>query len=176
MSVRNDTEGQVLSWPYPLKYGKINRVELDVFVVGGGLAGAAAGIAAAQRGAKVGVADKAPIERSGCGGAGMDHYNNVLDYEGSPMTPEENIEAGMQKGRQIPRDYIALKGTWEALMELEKMGLPIRDVDDDFADSATRDEASRLCKAYDYREMVAVKLRGGQYIKPVLHEGLSASW
>lgn len=33
MSVRNNTEGQVLAWPYELKYGKINRVELDVFVV-----------------------------------------------------------------------------------------------------------------------------------------------
>jgi succinate dehydrogenase/fumarate reductase flavoprotein subunit len=172
MTVRNNTEGQLLEWPYELKYGTINRVELDVLVVGGGLAGTAAGIAAARRGARVGVADKAPIERSGCGGAGMDHYNNVLDYEGAPMTPEANIEAGMQQGRQIPRDYIALKGTWEALMELEKLGLPIRDVDDDFKGTATRDEASKLCKAYDYREMVAVKLRGGQYIKPVLYEGL----
>lgn len=172
MTVRSDTNGQNLRWPYTLKYGEVNHIYLDVLIVGGGLAGAAAGIAAARRGAKVGVADKAPVERSGCGGAGMDHYNNVLDYEGSPMTPEENIEAGMQQGRQIPRDYIALKGTWEALMELEKMGLPIRDEDDDFAGTPTRDEKTGLCKAYDYREMVAVKLRGGQYIKPVLYENL----
>ena len=170
--MKENVDRKALVWPYPLKYGKITHVELDVLVIGGGLAGAAAGISAARRGVRVGVTDKAPIEHSGCGGAGMDHFNNVLDYEGTPMTPEANIEAGMQQGRQIPRDYIALKGTWEALMELEALGLPIRDVDDDFAGTATRDEKSKLCKAYDYQEMVAVKLRGGQYLKPVLYEGL----
>ncbi len=161
-----------LEWPYLICYDKLTHVKIDVLIVGGGLAGSCAGIQAARRGAKVAVADKAPIERSGCGGAGMDHWNNVLDYPGSPMTPEENMEKGVTQGRQGHRDYIALKGTWDALMELEALGLPIRDEDGDFTGCATKDHQSGLLKAYDYRELIAVKLRGGQYIKPVLYEGL----
>ncbi len=161
-----------LAWPYPVHYGKVNHVDVDVLVIGGGLSGGCAGLAAVRRGCKVAVADKAPIKRSGCGGAGMDHWNNVLDYEGSPMTPEENLKEGNTKARQGHRDYIALKGTWEALMELEKLGLPIRDVDGDFSGTATLDEDKNLLKAYNYKDLVAVKLRGGQYIKPVIYEGL----
>ena len=166
------TVGAPIKWPYPVKYGVVNRVRVDVLVIGGGLAGGCAGLAALRRGATVAVVDKAPIKRSGCGGAGMDHWNNVLEHPGSPMTPEENIEKGSTAARQGHRDYIAIKGTWDALMELEKLGLPIRDTDDDFAGTPTRDEATKLLKAYNYKDLVAVKLRGGQYMKPVIYEGL----
>ncbi len=161
-----------LAWPYPVHYGKVNQVTVDVLVIGGGLAGGCAGLGAVRRGCSVAVVDKAPIKRSGCGGAGMDHWNNVLNYEGSPMSPEENLEKGNTSARQGHRDYIAVKGTWDALMELEKLGLPIRDVDGDFTGTATLDEKTNLLKAYNYKDLVAVKLRGGQYIKPVIYEGL----
>ncbi|MCD8127276.1 MAG: FAD-binding protein [Clostridiales bacterium] len=161
-----------LAWPYPVHYGKVNRVTVDVLVIGGGLAGGCAGLAAVRRGCTVAVVDKAPIKRSGCGGAGMDHWNNVLNHEGSPMTPEENLEKGNTQARQGHRDYIAVKGTWDALMELEKLGLPIRDEDGDFVGTATLDRRTNLLKAYNYQDLVAVKLRGGQYIKPVIYEGL----
>lgn len=163
---------QRLAWPYPVHYGKVNHVYVDVLVVGGGLAGGCAGLAAVRRGCTVAVCDKAPIKRSGCGGAGMDHWNNVLEHEDTPMTPEENLEKGNTSARQGHRDYIALKGTWDALMELEKLGLPIRDVDGDFTGTATLDPKTNLLKAYNYKDLVAVKLRGGQYIKPVIYEGL----
>ena len=118
-------------WPYKIRYGEITHVQVDVLVVGGGLAGSCAAISAAERGAKVAVADKAPIKRSGCGGAGMDHWNNLLSNPDSPMTPEENLEKGDTNGRQGHRDYIAVKGTWEALQKLDRMGLPIHeDLDD----------------------------------------------
>ncbi len=163
---------QRLAWPYPVHYGKVNQVQADVLVIGGGLAGGCAGLAALRRGCTVAVVDKAPIKRSGCGGAGMDHWNNMLDHPDSPMTPEENMERGNLHGRQGHRDYIAVKGTWEALLEMEKLGLPIRDSDGDFAGKPTLDAKTNLLKAYDYKDMVAVKLRGGQYLKPVIYEGL----
>ncbi len=172
MAYQNTFGTKVYEWPYPVAYDRVNHVDLDVLVVGGGLAGCMAGIAAARKGAKVGVADKSTIKRSGCGGAGMDHWNNVLEYEGAPMTVEENLEKGSTAGRQGNRDYIALKGTWDALMVLEQLGLPIRDEDGDFEGASTLDKERNLLKAYDYRELVAVKLRGGQYIKPVLYRGL----
>ncbi|NTV90086.1 MAG: FAD-binding protein, partial [Clostridiales bacterium] len=163
---------EAIKWPFPIKYEKINHVYVDVLVIGGGLAGGCAGIAAARKGAKVAVVDKAPIKRSGCGGAGMDHYNTVLDNPKTPMTPEENMDKATTLGRQGHRDYIAVKGAWDALMELEAAGLPVRDVEDDFAGEATRDEEMKILKAYDYRDLISVKLMGGHYIKPVIHAEL----
>lgn len=157
-------------WPYELKYGEIRHVNADVLVVGGGLAGSCAAIAAARRGARVAVADKGAIKRSGCGGAGMDHWNNLLSNPDSPMSPEENLEKGDTDGRMGHRDYIALKGTWEALMLLKEIGLPIEADLDDLAGAETVDPKTKLYKAYDYRDLVAVKLRGGQYLKPVLYQ------
>lgn len=162
---------EVFEWPYPVHYEKTIHVNTDVLVIGGGLAGCCAGIAAARRGQRVAVCDKAPIKKSGCGGAGMDHWNTILENPDSPMTTEENIEKGKDTG-MCHRDYIAEKGTWDALLELEKLGLNIRDDLDEFKGCATRDEKTKLLKAYDYREMVAVKLHGGNYIKTVLYKGL----
>ena len=159
-------------WPYPVNYDKVHHIEVDVVVAGGGLAGASAGIAAARAGAKVAVCDKAPIKRSGCGGAGMDHWNTLLSNPYSPMSVEENLEAGLTAGRQGHRDYIAVKGTWDALMELEDLGMPLRDDDHYFEGKATRDERTGFLKAYDYRDLISVKLKGGHYIKPLLYSGL----
>lgn len=157
-------------WPYPIKYGEITHVRADVLVVGGGLAGSCAAIAAARRGASVVVADKGAIKRSGCGGAGMDHWNNLLSNPYSPMSPEENLEKGNTDGRMGHRDYIAVKGTWEALQLLKEIGLPIEADLDDLKDAKTIDPNTNLYKAYNYRDLIAVKLRGGQYLKPVLYQ------
>ena len=157
-------------WPYEVQYGIITHVHTDVLVIGGGLAGSCAAIAAARRGAHVTVVDKGAIKRSGCGGAGMDHWNNLLSHPDSPMTPEENLRKGNTRGRMGHRDYIAVKGTWEALMLLKEIGLPIEADLDDLKGSECIDPKTGLYKAYDYRELIAVKLRGGQYLKPVLYQ------
>lgn len=49
-------------------------IEADVLVIGGGLAGCNAAIAAAERGCRVVVSDKGKIERSGDIGGGVDHF------------------------------------------------------------------------------------------------------
>ena len=107
---------------------------------------------------------------SGCGGAGMDHWNNLLSNPYSPMTPEENLEKGNTAGRMGHRDYIAVKGTWEALMLLKEIGLPIEADLDDLKGADTIDPNTKLYKAYNYQDLIAAKLRGGQYLKPVLYQ------
>lgn len=57
-------------------------------------------------------------------------------------------------------------------MELKRLGMPLVDDECEFDGAPTRDEATGMLKAYDYRDFVACKLRGGQYIKPLLYRGL----
>lgn len=175
MDFQRNNGTEKIKWPYKVDYDKVTHISLDVLVVGGGLAGSFAGIHAAQNGAITAVVDKAPIKRSGNGGAGMDHWNTLLNHPDSPMTPEENLARTDTRGRQGHRDYIAIKGTYDTLMELEKFGLPIRDLEGDFADANTLDKKTKLLKAYDYSNLIAVKLKGGQFLKPVLYEELLRS-
>ena len=70
------------------------------------------------------------------------------------------------------RDYIASRGTWDALLELERLGLPIRDLDGDFDGADTKDAETGLLKSYNYAKMNSIKLRGGNFVKPVLCDGL----
>lgn len=172
MNYQNNLGNEVFEWPYSVDYDKVNHIETDIVIVGASFAGCCAGLSAARRGFKVAVCDKAPIKRSGCGGAGMDHWNGVFDGPQSPVTPEDLLEKAPAFLGQGHRDYIAVKGIWAALMELERLGLPIRDEDDDFAGHPTRDEETKILKAYDYKNLVSVKLRGGHYIKPTLYYGL----
>jgi adenylylsulfate reductase subunit A len=58
---------------------ELHHFSTDVLVVGGGLAGANAAMGAAERGARVVVADKAVIERSGDIGGGVDHFLAYLN-------------------------------------------------------------------------------------------------
>lgn len=163
----------IYKWPYEVDYDKINQVCIDVLVIGGGHAGCCAGIQAARRGSSVAVVDKAPIKRSGCGGAGQDHWNTIMDNPYSPMSPEENAEKSISGSYiQGHREYIAIKGAWDALLKLEEMGLPVRDTEGYFRSSESYHKESGFLKAYDYKNLVAVKLMGGHYIKPVLYEEL----
>src|SRR5512136_1711954 len=83
----------VVKWPYPVNYGKENEVDADVLVLGGGVAGCHAAINAAKRGAKVVVVEKGAVIRSGCSGAGVDHWHGALTNPCSRITPEEMMES-----------------------------------------------------------------------------------
>ena len=61
------------------EYMSDHVLHCDVLIVGGGLAGCNAAIAAAEKGAKVVVADKGKIERSGDIGGGVDHFLAFLN-------------------------------------------------------------------------------------------------
>lgn len=160
-------------WPYPVRYGAENRIETDVLIVGAGIAGGLAAVAAAKRGAKVAVVDKAPVKISGSGGAGLDHYLRSVSDPKCTYTPEEYME--LPEGGRIfgdHRKYITAKNAWNALMELEKLGLNIRDVDDEFAGAPFRDEETKLMYAYDYKNKVNIRIRGGHHIKHVMYHWL----
>ena len=173
-SVNKNIDGSTpAAWPYPLKYGVENRIETDVLIIGAGIAGGLAAVAAAKRGARVAVVDKAPIIISGSGGAGLDHYLNCISNPDCTFTPEEFMD--MPESGRITGDhkkYITAKNSWNALVELEKLGLKIRDEDGDFAGSAFRDENSKLMYAYDYKHKNNVRIRNGHFIKQVMYHWL----
>ena len=59
---------QPLEWPYPIKWNDEKQIETDVLVLGGGIAGCWAAIAAAKKGVNVILVEKAATIRSGASG------------------------------------------------------------------------------------------------------------
>ena len=92
MSVTHES-GKLLRWPYKVNYGTERTHDADVLVIGGGIAGAWAAIAAARTGAKVIILEKAATARSGAGGVGVDHWQWAADNPASRVSPEELAQA-----------------------------------------------------------------------------------
>ncbi|MCL1835069.1 MAG: FAD-binding protein [Oscillospiraceae bacterium] len=166
-------------WPYPVKYDVENRIDTDVLIIGAGVAGSMAGLMAARRGVTVAVVDKAPIDISGCGGAGLDHYGGCISNPSASTTPEEAVsrrpDSSFSGGRIMGpdfRSYIQMKGSWDNLLELERLGLRFRDEEDEFAGAPFRDDETKIMYAYDYEAKTTIRLRGGAYIKKYMKEGL----
>lgn len=161
-------------WPFPVKYDVENRIETDVLIIGAGIAGSMAGIMAARRGVKVAVVDKAPIDVSGCGGAGLDHYGGCFSNPDCAVTPEEYVKYPAQGmfGGNDHRQYIQSKGSWDNLLELERLGLHFRDEDGEFAGAPFRDDKTKIMYAYDYRNRHTIRMRGGANIKKYMKDGL----
>jgi len=161
-------------WPFEIRYGHENRVETDVLVIGAGVAGSMAGLIAARRGVRVAVVDKAPIDVSGSGGAGLDHYGGCISNPDCAVTPEEYME--LAKNGPFPADhrmYINIKGAWDNLLELERLGLKFRDEDDEFAGAPFRDDKTKILYAYDYKTKDTIRLRGGHHIKKIMRQALA---
>jgi len=175
MSTYQETAGgSVLEWPYPVSYGKENEVSADVLILGGGLAGSFAAISAAKKGAKVVVVDKGAVIRSGSAGAGIDHWGSACTNPCSKITPEEMMALGGGGGGYGfgHTRYITCKESYDAALDLEKAGVQIRDVDDEFAGAEFRDEETKLMFAYDYETKHTIRLRGGANLKPALYNEL----
>ncbi len=172
------TETGVQEWPYPVDYGKENEFTTDVLIVGGGIAGCHAAINAAKRGVRVAIVEKGATIRSGCSGAGVDHWGVAFANPCSSITPDEIAERpSTNRGLVINYHngifrYITLKESWDALLDCEKMGLQFRDVDDEFAGAPFRDEKTKIMFAYDYVGKTTIRVRGGAKIKPILYREL----
>jgi succinate dehydrogenase/fumarate reductase flavoprotein subunit len=167
-----DFAGNSFVWPYPVNYGKEHEVDCDVLILGGGIAGCWAAIGAARTGVKVVLVEKGVTFTSGAGGSGVDHWHAACTNPASTVTPEEfaigQIEnfAGWRCGIS---QYITCRESYDTLLELEKMGVKIRDSEDEFKGSAFRDEATKMLFAYDYHAKYCVRVWGTN-TKPSLYK------
>ncbi|MBW2029711.1 MAG: FAD-binding protein [Deltaproteobacteria bacterium] len=159
-----------LRWPYPIRYDVENSVEVDVLVIGGGIAGCWAAISAARKGARVAIVEKGSVLGSGAG-TGCDHWQwSITGVPGVEITAEEFTQAlidnhgGYCNG--ISR-YIQAREGYETLLDLEQMGGKVRDTEDVFKGAQFRDERTKLLFAYDYVNKIVLRVWGTTF-KPAL--------
>jgi succinate dehydrogenase/fumarate reductase flavoprotein subunit len=138
-------QGHAPDWPYPVRYDKEQEIDADVLVIGGGIAGCWAAIAAAREGLKVALVEKADTIRSGSGGPGCDHWCNA------PANPLSTVDPDEWAVHMADRPYcngigiqIQCREDWDTLQEMELMGGKIRDTKDDYKGAQGRDEKTKL--------------------------------
>jgi succinate dehydrogenase/fumarate reductase flavoprotein subunit len=166
-----------LEWPYPIRYGEENAITSDVLVIGGGVAGCHAAINAVKRGSKVVVIDKGPVRRSGCSGAGVDHWHAACTNPCSKVTPEAMLAEYEKDGGNSYGElgngitcYITCQEGYDALLDVEKMGVPVRDLNDEFVGAEFRDNKTKYMFAYDYESKHIIRIAGGGNIKPAMYQ------
>jgi len=164
---------QSLLWPYPVRYGQETKISADVLVLGAGLSGCYAAISAARKGLKVVLVDKSSTKHSGAGGTGIDHWMDCPANPASKISPDEfaqslidDFRGGFDNGTAT---YIVARDSYQVLLELEQMGMKIRDSEDEFAGADFRDEATKLLFAYDYENKHCVRI-WGTGLKPALYK------
>lgn len=161
-------------WPYPSEIDQTETLACDVLVLGGGVAGCMAAIAAARRGQEVILVDKGAVRRSGAGGSGCDHWESAATNPCSRVTPEELHKAMMDDndGYNNPiSHYIECREGWDRLLDIEKMGGKIRDTEDEFEGADFRDDATKLMFAYDYHARYTLRVWGTTF-KPAMADEL----
>jgi adenylylsulfate reductase subunit A len=106
--------------------------ETDILIVGGGLAGNNAAIAALERGADVIVAEKGSLDRCGAIAGGVDHFMAYLN-----TAPWDTKEAYLQYVARIARGAVNLKiqeavfckELEDALERMERIGCTLKQAD-----------------------------------------------
>lgn len=160
-----------LEWPYTVKWHLEKDISTDALVLGGGIAGCWAAIAAAKKGVKVALVEKGATIRSGAGGSGCDHWESATTNPCSRVTPEE-LTLAMIKDHYGYNNgishYIECREGYDRLLDLEKMGGKIRDIEDEFKDAEFRDEKTKLLFAYDYQNKFTLRVWGTTF-KPALY-------
>ncbi len=161
-----------LRWPYPIRYGQETEIHADVLVLGGGLAGCSAAISAALRGLEVVLVEKSAVMHSGAAGAGVDHWMDCPANPASRISPDAyarsliyGFRGGFDNGIAT---YITARDSYEVLLELEQMGVKVRDTGDEFQGADFRDEATKLLYAYDYDNRHCLRV-WGTGLKPALY-------
>lgn len=159
-----------MKWPYPCETDQTETLSADVLVLGGGIAGCMAAIAAARKGQSVILVDKGAVRRSGAGGSGCDHWESAATNPCSRVTPEELHRAMMEDndGYNNPiSHYIECREGWDRLLDIEKMGGKIRDAEGEFQGADFRDEETGLLFAYDYNARYTLRIWGTTF-KPAM--------
>ena len=161
-------------WPYPNEVGQEEVAECDVLVLGGGLAGCFAAIAAAQKGKSVILVEKGATERSGSVGTGVDHWESACTNPCSQVTPEEIAEAYVEEQDYYSNGiahYITCREGYDRMLDVESYGGKIRDTEDEFKGAEFRDDKTKLMFAYDYKNKFTLRIWGSTF-KPALKKEL----
>ena len=163
----------VPEWPYEVKYDSEKQIQSDVLIVGGGLGGCFAALSAAKKGLKVVIAEKGATIRSGAAGTGIDHWHNTFTNPASKYTPDEMIEmmAAQDEYCSAHASYINMMESFGCLLDMEEMGVKIRDTDDEFRGAPFRDEETKLLFAYEY-DAIYVNRIFGHNLKPMIYKEL----
>ncbi|MBN2076457.1 MAG: FAD-dependent oxidoreductase [Dehalococcoidales bacterium] len=160
------------NWPYTVDYQKEHEVSSDVLVLGGGIAGCWAAISAARKGAKVVLVDKGATKTSGAGGSGVDHWHAAVTNPGCTIDPLEFSKVTIENyggWRCGISQHITSMESYDCLLELESMGMKIRDSEDEFKGADFRDEDTKLLFAYDYTAKYCVRVWGA-HVKQFLYD------
>ena len=161
---------KIYEWPYENEVGQRETIESDVLVLGGGLSGCFAAIAAARKGLSVVLVEKGATERSGSAGTGFDHWESACTNPCSGVTPQEIAEAYVDEQDWYSNGiahYIECREGYDRLLDLESFGGKIRDTEDEFAGAEFRDDETKLMFAYDYKNKFAIRVWGSTF-KPAL--------
>ena len=165
---------QTYNWPYKNELGITETLSCDVLVLGGGLAGCYAAIAAARRGQSVILVEKGATARSGSAGTGFDHWESACTNPCSTVTPKEIAEAYVDEQCGYSNGiahYIECREGYDRLLDLESFGGKIRDTDDEFKGAEFRDDETKLMFAYDYKNKFTLRVWGSTF-KPALFKEL----
>lgn len=161
-------------WPYENEMLEEETITCDVLVLGGGLAGCYAAIAAARRGQSVVVVEKGATTRSGAAGSGFDHWESACTNPCSQVTPEEIAWAYVHEQDEYSNGiahYIECREGYDRLLDMESFGGKIRDTEGEFVGADFRDEATGLMFAYDYKNKFTLRVWGSTF-KPALYKEL----
>lgn len=159
-----------MTWPYPPHTSECETISADVLILGGGIAGCMAAIAAARKGQNVILVEKGNVLRSGASGPGCDHWESAATNPCSRVTPEELLEAMLEDNEGYNNaisHYIECREGWDRLLDIEQMGGKIRDTEDEYTGADFRDEATKLLFAYDYQNRFTLRVWGTTF-KPAM--------
>lgn len=118
-------EKQTYIWPYPNEAGQEETIVSDVLVLGGGLSGCFAAIAAARKGQSVVLVEKGAVEKSGSAGTGFDHWESACTNPCSSVTPEEIAWAYVREQDWYSNGiahYIECREGYDRLLDIESFG------------------------------------------------------
>lgn len=104
-------------------------IECDALVVGGGIGGLMAAIAAADEGAKVVIAEKANTKRSGSGSTGNDHFQCYIpEVHGDDLEPILREMNECLTGGYLDQDLtvLFLKQSFDRVKDWHKWGIDMR--------------------------------------------------
>ncbi len=163
-------EKQTYIWPYPNEAGQEETIVSDVLVLGGGLSGCFAAIAAARKGQSVVLVEKGAVEKSGSAGTGFDHWESACTNPCSGVTPEEIAWAYVREQDWYSNGiahYIECREGYDRLLDIESFGGKIRDTEGEFKGAEFRDEKTGLMFAYDYKNKFTIRVWGSTF-KPAL--------